>query len=336
VRSLASSQTLEWLWDTIASPVLGVIGFTETPPSNKWPRIWWIPTGPLIQMPLHAAGYHRQEGSKAVLDRVLSSYGSSIRNIIRGRREAVQASIPDQALLVAMEHTLGHDSLSFAVKEIDSVKRIIESIKINPIIPERTKKYITQYLPECQIFHFAGHGLAHIDDPSQSCLLLEDWETDSLKVSDIFDMDFRKGAPFLAYLSACGTGQIKNETSFDENINLIGACQIAGFRHVIGTLWSVQDEMSVRMATMTYKELKDSDISDNSICRGLHKATCELRRDWLERRRSHQSVVSSTITDCHKITIELHGGSVRDASLIDCGDQNLGLAYWAPYVHYGV
>lgn len=336
VRSLASPQTLEWLWDTIASPVLGVLGFTETPPSNKWPRIWWIPTSPLIQMPLHAAGYHDQGGSESVLDRVLSSYGSSIRNIIRGRREAVQASVPDQALLVAMEHTLGHDSLSFAAKEIDAVTGIIESMKITPIIPERTKKYITQYLPECQIFHFAGHGLANVDDSLQSCLLLEDWETDTLKVSDIFDMDFRKGAPFLAYLSACGTGQIKNETSFDENINLIGACQIAGFRHVIGTLWSVQDEMSVRMATMTYQELKDSEISDNSICRGLHKATCELRGDWLERRISHQSVASSTVTNCHEITIEFHGGSVRDASLIDCRDQNLGLAYWAPYVHYGV
>jgi len=336
VRSFADPQTLEWLWDTIASPVLDVLGITETPPSDKWPRVWWIPTGPLVQMPLHAAGYHDLQSSKAVLDRVLSSYGSSIRNIIRGRRDAIQTSTFDKALLIAMEHTPGHDSLPFATGEIDLVREIIRSMKLRPIVPERNKQDVTRYLPECKIFHFAGHGLAHTDDPSQSCLLLKDWKTDSLKVSDLFDMNFQKGAPHLAYLSACGTGQTKDETSFDENINLIGACQIAGFRHVIGTLWSVQDDMSVRMASMTYQELNDSGISDESICRGLHKATCELRREWLEPRGSDQGVATLTATELQDIAIELQFRSTRDALLVDSGDQNLGLAYWAPYVHYGV
>lgn len=336
VRSLASPKTLEWLWDTVASPVLDILGFTETPPVNRWPRIWWIPTGPLVQMPLHAAGYHGQGRSKAVLDRVLSSYSSSIRNLIRGRREAVQASVSDQALLVAMDHTPGHDYLSFATKEIGTVKDIVRSLELSPIVPEKTKKDVTNYLPDCKIFHFAGHGLVHTDDPSQSCLLLEDWETDALKVSDLFDMNFRKGAPFLAYLSACGTGQTKDETLFDENINLIGACQIAGFRHVIGTLWSVQDDMSVRMASMTYQELKDSDISDESICRGLHRVTCELRKEWLERRGRGQGVVSSTATGLQDLAMGLHFGPTRDALLINGGNQDISLAYWAPYVHYGV
>ncbi|KAH7183206.1 CHAT domain-containing protein [Fusarium flagelliforme] len=336
VRSFADPQTLEWLWDTIASPVLDVLGITEAPPADKWLRVWWIPTGPLVQMPLHAAGYHDLQSSKAVLDRVLSSYGSSIRNIIRGRRDAIQTSTFDKALLVAMEHTPGHDSLPFATGEIDLVSEIIRSMKLKPIVSERNKQAVARYLPECRIFHFAGHGLVHADNPSRSCLLLEDWETDSLKVSDLFDMNFQKGAPFLAYLSACGTGQTKDETSFDENISLIGACQIAGFRHVIGTLWSVQDDMSVRMASMTYQELSSSGISDESICRGLHKATCELRREWLERRGTGQGVASSTATELQDIAIELQFRSTRDALLVDSGDQNLGLAYWAPYVHYGV
>ncbi|KAJ4125314.1 hypothetical protein NW768_008931 [Fusarium equiseti] len=335
IRNLADPQTLEWLWDTIASPVLDALGITGVPSPDKWPRVWWIPTGPLVQMPLHAAGYHNQQSSKAVLDRVLSSYGSSIRNMIRGRRKAVQTSISDQILLVAMEHTPGHDSLAFATKEINSVSGIIRSMNLRPVVPEPNKKDVARYLPECRIFHFAGHGLVHTDDPSKSCLLLEDWKTDSLKVSDLFDMNFQKGAPLLAYLSACGTGQTKDETSFDENINLIGACQIAGFRHVIGTLWSVQDDMSVRMAIRTYQELNDSGISDESICRGLHKATCELRREWLERRGSDQSLTSSTATELQDVAIDLQFRSARDALLIDSGDHNLGLAYWAPYVHYG-
>ncbi|KAF4441383.1 hypothetical protein FACUT_2691 [Fusarium acutatum] len=271
--ALATSQTLEWLWDTTMSPILNTLGFVGSPPKEKWPRVWWIPTGPLVQLPLHAAGYHRQQGSEAVLDRVISSYGSSIRNIIRGRRDNSQSSGSDQALLVAMEHTPSHDTLSFANEEVELIDGMIRSMNLESIIPTRTKEEVMRYLPDCKIFHFAGHGLAHAEDPSKSCLLLEDWEQDSLKVSDLLDMNHRQRAPFLAYLSACGTGQIKDETSFDENINLISAFQIAGFRHVIGTLWNVQDDLSVEMAKMTYQELLNSGISDESICRGLHKAT---------------------------------------------------------------
>jgi CHAT domain-containing protein len=334
--TLATSQTLEWLWDTIMSPILNMLGFTQPPPIDKWPHVWWIPTGPLVQLPLHAAGYHGQQGSEAVLERVISSYGSSIRNIIRGRRESFQPSSSDQALLVAMEHTPGHDTLSFANEEIDLIGGTIRSMKLKSIMPVRTKKEVIRYLPDCKIFHFAGHGLAHADDPSRSCLLLEDWEKDSLKVSDLLDMNIRQRAPFLAYLSACGTGQIKDETSFDENINLISACQIAGFRHVIGTLWNVQDDLSVEMAKMTYQELQDSGISDESICRGLHKATRELRRRWKGQRESYQSAWLATASDGHESAKGSLLRAVRDASLIDSTDNNLGSADWAPYIHYGV
>ncbi|KAI8712095.1 CHAT domain-containing protein [Fusarium sp. LHS14.1] len=339
--SLASPKTLQWLWDNVASPILDALGFTETPPPGKWPHIWWIPTGPLVQLPLHAAGYHGQQWSNAVLDRVLSSYGSSIRNLISGRRGSIQPSDSDQALLVAMEDTPGHDLLAFAPKEVDSVSGIIQSMKLRPIVLGRakqdvTKQDVTRYLPDCKIFHFAGHGFAHAEDPLQSCLLLKDWEKNSLKVSDLLDMNIRQKAPFLAYLSACGTGQIKDETVFDENINLISACQITGFRHVIGTLWNVKDDLSVQIAKMTYQELRDSDISDESICRGLHKATRELRGKWMEQYKSCQSPASPATTDCQDTTNGSLVRSVRDASLIECEDLDLGIAYWAPYVHYGV
>lgn len=334
--TLSTAQTLEWLWDTIMSPLLNMLKFTDTPSAEKWPHVWWIPTGPLVQVPLHAAGYHRQQGSEAVLDRVISSYGYSMRNIIRGRRESSQLSSSDQALLVAMEHTPGHDTLSFANEEVELVDGILESMKLKSTIPSRTKKEVVRYLPDCKIFHFAGHGLAHKDDPSKSCLLLEDREEDSLKVSDLLNMNIRQKAPVLAYLSACGTGQIKDETSFDENINLISACQIAGFTHVIGTSWNVQDDLSVEMAKMTYQELLESGISDDSICQGLHKATRELRRRWIEKYETCQNLRTATDSDSHEAAKGSPSRSARDASLIGSTDNNLGSADWAPYIHYGV
>ena len=71
------SQILEWLWDTAAEPVLshlGHLGPRQPTKPGSWPRIWWVPGGLLGQLPLHAAGYHRQPGGRTVMDRVISSY----------------------------------------------------------------------------------------------------------------------------------------------------------------------------------------------------------------------------------------------------------------------
>jgi tetratricopeptide (TPR) repeat protein len=52
-----TASLLEWLWDTVSRPVLVALGFNNPPPDSNWPRVWWIPTGVLSQLPLHAAGY---------------------------------------------------------------------------------------------------------------------------------------------------------------------------------------------------------------------------------------------------------------------------------------
>ncbi|KAF2189925.1 hypothetical protein K469DRAFT_519559, partial [Zopfia rhizophila CBS 207.26] len=68
---------------------------------------------------------------------------------------------------------------------------------------------------------------------------------------------------------------------FDESIHLISACQLAGFRHVTGTLWDVNDESCVDMAKTTYQEIIHGGLTDESVCLGLHKATRKLRDHWL-------------------------------------------------------
>ncbi|OCK98480.1 uncharacterized protein K441DRAFT_654679 [Cenococcum geophilum 1.58] len=84
-------------------------------------------------------------------------------------------------------------------------------------------------------------------------------------------MDIRQYAPFLAYLSACGTSQFRDERSVEESIHLISAFQLAGFRHVIGTLWKVNDELCVDMARIMYEEMRDGGMTDESMCWGFIK-----------------------------------------------------------------
>jgi hypothetical protein len=93
-------------------------------------------------------------------------------------------------------------------------------------------------------------------------------------------MNLREHSPFLAYLSAGGTGEIKDGRFIGESIHLISVCQLAWFRHVIGTLWEVNDESCVDISRITYEEMRSGGVSDESLCRGLHKATRELRDRW--------------------------------------------------------
>jgi CHAT domain-containing protein len=82
----------------------------------------------------------------------------------------------------------------------------------------------------------------------KSKLLLDDWKDNLLTVNDLLDVNIRRdNSPFLVYLSACGTGRIKNEDIRDDNLHLISGCQLAGFSHVIGTLWEVNDEFCVEV-----------------------------------------------------------------------------------------
>jgi hypothetical protein len=113
-------ETLEWLWKVLAKPVLAVLGYTSPPLTGTWPRICWIPTGSLSQFPIHAAGLHLQGGMNTLLDRAISTYGSSLRSVVEGRQAHQQsASSPQIAALVGDEKTLPNVRL-----EIDSLMRI--------------------------------------------------------------------------------------------------------------------------------------------------------------------------------------------------------------------
>ncbi|KAH7131135.1 hypothetical protein EDB81DRAFT_906012 [Dactylonectria macrodidyma] len=271
---------LKWLWSSLASPVLDTLGFTQSPTNDDrtrtWPHIWWIPTGALTKFPLHAAGLYRKGGHDTVVDRAMSSYSASVKAIIHGRRQRIASSTPAQALLVALKDTPGASTpLPFAVKEIKELRQLCESMRIQPIEPGRRKQDIVQHLPNCKIFHFAGHGHTNQTDPSRSYM------------------------------------------------HLISACQLAEFRHLIGTLWEVNDETCVDMAKFTYRGMKDDGgVTDDSVFRGLHQAALRLRDRWLE--------------TMDEIDSQRDGRAPRDIILDEGDDEEGGSMYWVPYVHFGV
>ncbi|KAF4498654.1 TPR domain containing protein [Fusarium agapanthi] len=337
--NLGSLNTLEWIWDTITEPILEHLGYTEMP-SGEWPQICWVPTGALSRFPLHAAGYHQDKTGHTVIDRVMSSYSSSLNAILEGGAKDKRNSSA-KAVLVAMQRTPGSSSLPHAPKEISIVREVCKSMELSTVEPKRQTQEVLAELKDCDIFHFAGHGETDETSPLKSQLRLEDWQTQSLAVSDLLNLKLRDNPPFLAYLSACGTSQIKEKRLLDESLHLISACRLAGFRHVVGTLWEVGDEACVDVAETVYQELKDSGMDDGSVCRGLHKAVRKIRDNWVADanmravKRDFDASIVNVKNRESRFEDGLSGGrSARDIVPLD-EDENERPAPWVAYVYHG-
>ena len=350
-KDQGSLETVEWLWSAVAGPVLQALGYGQIPLDESWPRVRWVPTGRLCKFPLHAAGYHSDNSGRAVCDRVISSYSTTVQALIDGRRRPSRSSHPlpsdRTALLVAMQNTPGgFSTLPFAAREVSTLRKICEAMSLTVVTSENDKPGVVSQLPQCEIFHFAGHGHTNSKDPLLSHILLRDGRRDPLTVSDLLAMNLRKQSPFLAYLSACGTGEIVKEEGFDNSMHLINAFQLAGFRHVIGTLWEVSDETCLHMARITYEEMGSGSMDDDSVSRGLHKAMRQLRDEWVMEGAVRSSRSRQEGEMLHQFAGHLHFGSAEDGSeknrssrdvveMEDETDRTRSLP-WFPYVHFGV
>lgn len=174
-------------------------------------------------------------------------------------------------------------------------------------------------LDTCDIFHFAGHGRAHRSDPLQSALSLNDGP---LTLETLLKTNLSRRRPFLAYLSACGTGQVHNQKLVDEGLHLIAACQLAGFRNVIGTLWKVEDEVCVAMAESIYLWMKTRSMSAEALAESLHHASRKLRTGWVDKcHRTRGSTLRPVTTD---VEDDDNGGGA-DRVPVD----------WVPFVLFG-
>jgi tetratricopeptide (TPR) repeat protein len=294
------TQVLQWLWDTAAGPVLDALGHQRQPPADTdWPQVWWAPGGLLGLLPLHAAGYHTDPADdphrRTVMDRVISSHTPTVR-ALRYARQQTRARTPHpdtpaQGLVVAMPTTPGlsrHGRLDYVSAEAEMLLRHLPRTVLlrepdpdgppaDPALNRPTKAAVLGHLPHCPIAHFACHGDSHPTDPSQSRLLLHDHESDPLTVASLIPV--RLDHAQLAYLSACRTAAIDIANLADEAIHLTSAFQLAGFPHVVGTLWEIDDQIAVTVADAFYTHLRNPDGSfDTSrAAQALHKAVRSVR-----------------------------------------------------------
>ena len=155
--------------------------------------------------------------------------------------------------------TPGASSLSGVAKEADGIKKNLRSFGTLETLEKPSAERVLQIISGYSIAHFACHGVSEIN-PADSHLLLHKEHTeevDKLCVKDIVAL--KLPAARLAYLSACSTAESTSSSLINEVTHIVSSFHIAGFAHVIGTLWPADDQACVRMAMDFYSALSKTD-----------------------------------------------------------------------------
>jgi len=274
---------LEWLWDNAAEPVLHALGYDEPAAGDVAPRVWWAPGGLLSLLPLHAAGREASGAGASVLDRVVSSYTPTIRALRYARQQAADPDAPGGALIVGVAAVPGtpEADLPDVPEEIARVSGLLPDpiVLANGADPgtRPTRENVFARLPSCSVAHFACHAVSDPGAPSGPMLFLPDHDETPLSVASLSAVSHDRLR--LVYLSACSTAQVSDVRLLDEAIHLTSAFQLAGSRHVIGTLWKIDSAVAVDVAVGFYRALRTEAgaLDASRAARALHQVVLAAR-----------------------------------------------------------
>ncbi|MFI8965995.1 CHAT domain-containing protein [Streptomyces sp. NPDC053493] len=277
-RTQASARMLDRLWERLARPVLDALpeldrdGATEqcrdggTEHGRAYdtlPRLWWCPTGLATYLPLHAAGARRGGARDSVPGRVVPSYAPTLTSLLHARRPPARTDAPGRLLLV----TVPEPDLPEVAAEAEVVARHVPSLR-RLHDEHATVTAVTRLLPDHTRLHTVCHGIAR-----EGLRLGRGEILTPLQLSRVPARD----AEF-AFLSACDTA-VPDPDVLDEATHPAAVLHFAGFRHVLASLYPVQDASAPAVTDAVYARLTrgDGELDASRAPRALHAALTELR-----------------------------------------------------------
>lgn len=295
-RNRALGQTLLWLWEVAVGPVCETLGLAPTA-SVQLPRLCWIGVGALANAPFHAAGDHAAGSTRNTLSRAVSSYIATIKALSYARQTDLNLDADSRLLLVTMSRTpdtpatpstptIKWGALTGAAAEADEIAAVVAH---TTRFDSPTTAAVLAALPDYQVIHFACHGVSDSVQPSNSYLLLlasdaADPATARFTVKDVAQMTTQTAQ--VAYLSACSTADNAAVRLADEVIHIATGFQLAGFGHVLATLWQGGDECCKRVAGEFYRLLFGGSGKTKGghrvVSEAFHGAVVALRDEYRE------------------------------------------------------
>lgn len=277
---------LLWLWDTMVGPVLEELEFRPCLDETSLPRIWWIGVGALATLPFHAAGDHSPGSTHNTFSRAISSYIPTIKALsyVREGKLELLGRQDSKLLLVTMPTTPNKPRLTKVAGEASKIASVVSETTNTLLLESPSAAHVLEELSSCQAVHFACHGISDAKNPSNSHLLLfkndgsERGAIDPLTAGAISGTNMRKMNAQIAYLSACHSASNQAQNLANESIHIASGFQLAGFSHVLATLWKSQDSAAEEVAVEFYRSLFDGHGDGHSkVSLSLHRAVKRLR-----------------------------------------------------------
>jgi CHAT domain-containing protein len=131
---------------------------------------------------------------------------------------------------------------------------------------------VQQGMKDSRWVHFACHGVLSTS-PTESAILLG--RSSRLTLSNIIRLSLPNAD--LAFLSACQPATGSQELQ-DESIHLIAGKLLAGYRGVVGTMWTIMDDDASQVSSNVYAHLLETSPPDPTrATEALHLAVRTLR-----------------------------------------------------------
>jgi CHAT domain-containing protein len=137
-----------------------------------------------------------------------------------------------------------------------------------------TKKRVMKGMEDCNWLHLACHGIQKPENPTKSVLILEDGH---LTLEEIIKLNLPNVE--FAFLSACQT-TTGDERLSEEAVHIAGGMLLAGYRGVVATMWSIQDDLAPEVADEFYAHImQDVQRPDfRKAAEALHISVQKLRK----------------------------------------------------------
>ncbi|MFG3016798.1 CHAT domain-containing protein [Streptomyces cinerochromogenes] len=187
---------------------------------------------------------------------------------------------------------------------------------------------VARSAPGCTIVHLATHGLVYERSPNRNLLALAG--DDELTVGEL--MGSNLGAD-LVVLSACHTGR-GTATAGGDIVGLARAAISAGARHLVVSLWPVDDEAGCLLMTFLYEALMDPRpgcTESPGVAASL--ATAQLRLRCLDA-DGRRAVYEQLRARAHTGSARFGTRDGRAPSGVKNATSELPY-YWAPFIHIG-
>jgi CHAT domain-containing protein len=239
--------------------------------------VWWCPTSVFCSLPLHAMGPIPSEVDppRYFLDLYIPSYTPSLSALIETRNPGsrnISVSKPSILLVSQPDETMPQ-----ALKELKAVQAV--NTQMTTLFSAKaTPTAVLAHLRGHPFTHIVCHGILELGKPFEASFKLHRGKR--LKLLDIVRSQL-PDAEF-AFLSACHTAELTDESIADEVLHLAAAMQFCGFRSVVGTMWAMADIDGPDLAKYFYESVFSGDRQE---VERYNERTAEALRDAVKKLR---------------------------------------------------